>query len=443
MNVSILVVDDEDDFRELMLRRLKRKNYSVSGAATAHQALELLAGQVFDVALIDLKMPGMDGLELLRRMKGTLPEMEVIVLTGYGTTASAVEAMKLGAYDYLTKPVDLNELQVLLDKAAEKVSLRRRNQGLSAALARQNLTSLQGMLGTSPAMIKLRQLIKKIADSTSPVLVEGESGTGKELVSRALHFESMRAKAPFIVVNCGALPEQLLESELFGHEKGAFTGAQTVKPGLVEMADGGSLFLDEIGELALGLQAKLLRFLETGEFRRVGDNRLRWVQARVIAATNRNLQHEVKQGNFREDLFYRLNVLKITVPALRERKEDIPLLANFFLKQKAPHKELSREALQALKDYDFPGNVRELANLVERGALLAEDKYIFPGDIFGSSERKSQTKSMTLAEVEKEHIAQILHYTGWDKSRSAQILGISLRNLYRKIEAYNLKPTEQ
>ncbi|MBZ4686479.1 MAG: pilR [Clostridiales bacterium] len=442
MTKKILIVDDEDDFRKLLVKRLNRKNYSASGAATGQAALEILADEVFDVALIDLKMPGMDGLELLQRIKKSQPEMEVMVLTGHGTTESAVEAMKRGAYDYLTKPVDLQELQLLIEKAREKVILKRRNRGLSAALERENIKRYQGMLGVSEAMENLRQLVGKVADSTSPVLVEGESGVGKELVSRALHFESLRADAPFIVVNCGALPEQLLESELFGHEKGAFTGAQTAKSGLVEMADGGSLFLDEVGELALGLQVKLLRFLENGEFRRVGDNRLRGVKVRVIAATNRKLAEEVEKGNFREDLFYRLNVLRIKVPPLRERKEDIPLLADFFLKKNAPQKKLTKEAIEALQNHDFPGNVRELANLIERGALLAEGDLIAPEDLFGSLEKKPQSRPLTLAELEKEHIKKTLDSCNWNKTKTAELLDISVRNLYRKIETYGLKPDQ-
>ncbi|MDN5322111.1 MAG: hypothetical protein PWQ67_565 [Clostridia bacterium] len=440
LDKRILVVDDEKDFRELLVKRLNRKNYSASGANSGEKALEFLAKEVFDLALIDLRMPGMDGLELLSRIRESQPEMEVVVLTGHGSTESAVEAMKRGAYDYLTKPADLTELQVLLDKAMEKVVLKRRNLGLSAALERENVGRYHGMLGTSVKMEKLRQLIRKVADSSSPVLVEGESGTGKELVSRALHFESKRGDAPFIVVDCSALPEQLLESELFGYEKGAFTGAQTAKPGLVEMADGGSLFLDELGELAIGLQAKLLRFLESGEFRRVGDNRLRRVQVRAIAATNRNLAQEVETGNFREDLFYRLNVLRIKVPPLRERKEDIPLLTNFYLKRNFPDKELTGEALQALMNHEFPGNVRELYNLLERGALLSDSNLITPQDLFSGSDRKTPGQALTLAQVEKEHIQKILDAYHWNKTKAAQILDISLRNLYRKIETYDLKP---
>lgn len=440
MEPKVLVVDDEADFRELMVKRLTRKKYGVSGASCGEDALALVKDRIFDVALVDLKMPGMDGLELLRQLRNVSPETEVIILTGHGSTETAVEAMKMGAYDYLTKPVDLQELQVLLEKAMEKAALRKKNLGLTAAVARENITSFHGMLGNSPAMVRLRSLISKVADSASPVLVEGESGTGKEMVSRALHFESHRAKAPFIVVNCGALPEQLMESELFGYEKGAFTGAGSTKPGLVEMADGGSLFLDEIGELPLGLQAKLLRFLESGEFRRVGDTRLRWVQTRIIAATNRNLKQEVKEGNFREDLFYRLEVVKIQVPPLRERSEDIPLLANFFLKRNHPHKDFAPEALAALQEHSFPGNVRELANLVERGALLSDGEQIQAEDMFGYSHGKAMDtgRPETLAEMEKRHIQRVLSYTGWNKKEAAELLGISLRNLYRKIETYKL-----
>lgn len=440
MKPAILVVDDEADFRDLMVKRLTRKGYGVSGAACGEEALALIRDRMFEVALVDLKMPGMDGLELLGHLRTVSQETEVIILTGHGTTETAVEAMKMGAYDYLTKPVDLQELQVLIEKAVEKAALRKKNFGLTAALVREHSGSFHGMLGNSPAMVRLRTLISKVADSPSPVLVEGESGTGKEMVSRDLHFTSRRAKAPFIVVNCGALPEQLMESELFGHAKGAFTGAQSTKPGLVEMADGGSLFLDEIGEMPLGLQAKLLRFLESGEFRRVGDTRLRWVQTRIIAATNRNLQQEVEAGNFREDLFYRLAVVKIYVPPLRERKEDVPLLANFFLKRKYPDKEFAPAALEALQAYDYPGNVRELANLVERGALLCEGNLIQVEDMFGAGVHPTagNRRPETLEELEKRHIKLVLDYTGWDKKTAAEILGISLRSLYRKIEAYGL-----
>lgn len=442
MDKRILVVDDEKDFKDLLVRRLKRKKYWAVGAGSGEEALEFLEHEVFDLAVIDLKMPGMNGIELLSNIKENYPDMEVVVLTGYGSTESAVEAMKKGAYDYLTKPADLAELQILLDKALEKVILKRKNKGLSLALERENIGRYQGMLGTSKKMEELRQLVKKIADSLSPVLVEGESGTGKELVSRALHFESSRQDAPFIVVDCSALPEQLMESELFGHEKGAFTGAQRSKAGLVEIADGGSIFLDELGELAIGLQAKLLRFLQSGEFRRVGDNRLRRVQVRVIAATNRNLAQEIELGNFREDLFYRLNVLRIKVPPLRERKEDIPLLVNFFLQKNFPTKKLSKDAFQQLMKYDFPGNIRELFNILERGALLCEGGIITAKDLFSSYDGHAQEEQLTLAQVEKVHIQKILDQNSWNKRKTAEILDISLRNLYRKIEIYDLKPSE-
>lgn len=442
MKAKVLVVDDEKDFRKLLIKRLNRKGYLATEAEDGKQSIGMLDKEIFDVALVDLKMPGIDGLELLQFIKENQPEMEVIILTGHGTTESAVEAMKSGAYDYLTKPVDLSELQVLLEKAVEKVNLKRKNLGLEAAMERENIERFRGMLGTSRAMENLRQLVSKVADSSSPVLVEGESGTGKELVSRALHFQSKRANDPFIVLNCGALPEQLLESELFGYAQGAFTGAQKSKPGLVEIADGGSLFLDEIGDLALGLQVKLLRFLDSGEFRRVGDNRLRRVKVRIIAATNRKLEKEVVEGNFREDLFYRLNVLRIKVPSLRDRKEDIPLLASFFLKQANSQKVLSREALYKLQNYHFPGNVRELANLIERGALLAEGKEITAEDLLGFEghySRKNDKHLTTLADVEREHIKKILALCDWNKTKAAETLGISLRNLYRKIENYGIE----
>lgn len=441
MTANILVVDDETDFRELMVKRLTRKKFRVRGASSGEEALEIIKDLTFDVALVDLKMPGMGGLELLKKLRKVSEETEVIIMTGHGTMETAIEAMKAGAYDYLTKPVDLQELQVLLEKALEKAALRRENLGLKEALARKDANSFHGMLGNSHAMEKLRILIKKVADSSSPVLVEGESGTGKEMVSRALHFESYRKKAPFIVVNCGTLPEQLMESELFGYERGAFTGAHTAKPGLVEMADEGSLFLDEMGELPLGLQAKLLRFLESGEFRRVGDTRLRWVKTRIIAATNRNLEEEVAAGNFREDLFYRLNVVKIQVPPLRERREDIPLLAQFFLNKHQQEKQFVPGVLEELQKHDYPGNVRELANLVERGCLLSEGKWIQLEDMFGygpSNSPAAAYRPKTIAEMERELIEQTLSYTDWDKKKGAELLGISLRSLYRKIESYEI-----
>ncbi|GAW92013.1 sigma-54-dependent transcriptional regulator [Calderihabitans maritimus] len=436
--VRILIVDDEETFRDLLVRRFQRKGFAVVGAGSGSEALERLEEEFFDVAIVDLKMPGMDGLELLEKIKETQPETQVLMLTGHGTIETAIRAMKLGAYDYLTKPCNLEELEILIEKAVEKRKLLGQNKGLQQALNR-NL-GFRRIIGESEKIRRLQEMVRKVAASPSPVLIEGESGTGKELIAEALHGWSPRAGRPFIVVNCGALPAHLLESELFGHEKGAFTGAVMQKKGLVEAADSGTLFLDEIGELDPQLQVKLLRFLETGEFRRVGDNRLRYVDVRVVAATNRRLEEEIRQGRFREDLYYRLNVFKLVVPPLRERKEDIPLLVDYFITKFAGEERklrLDEEAMRALMAYDFPGNVRELAHMVERGVLLASGSVIKKEDLFNEN-NEAISVGMTLEEVEKRHIAATLRSVNGNRAKAARLLGISVRNLYRKIQAYNL-----
>lgn len=320
--VNILFVDDEEAFRDLLVRRFCRKGFAVVGAGSGPEALERLEEEFFDLAVVDLKMPGMDGLELLQKFKEAQPETQVLILTGHGTIESAIQAMKLGAYDYLTKPCNLEELEILLQKALEKRKLLGQNRGLQEALNRK--LGSRRIIGNSEKIRRLLEMVKKVADSSSPVLIEGESGTGKELIAEALHVWSSRASQPFIVINCGALPGHLLESELFGHERGAFTGAIKQKKGLVEASDGGTLFLDEIGELDPQVQVKLLRFLETGEFRRVGDNRLRYVDVRVVAATNRRLEEKIQQGRFRDDLYYRLNVFKLSVPLCGNARKIYP-----------------------------------------------------------------------------------------------------------------------
>ncbi|AVX21003.1 two component, sigma54 specific, transcriptional regulator, Fis family [Carboxydocella sporoproducens DSM 16521] len=437
--IKVLIVDDEENFRDLLIQRLSRKGYWVKGAATGEEALHFLKEETFQVAIFDIKLPGMDGIELLQQARQIEENLQVIILTGHGTIESAIEAMKMGAYDYLTKPCNLAELEITLQKAYEKKQLLEENLGMKEVLRRDRSSKV--IVGKSQAITRVLELAKKVAASDSPVLIEGESGTGKELIVNAIHHWSSRAQQPLVAVNSGALPAQLLESELFGHEKGAFTGALTTKKGLIESAHRGTLFLDEIGEMELGLQVKLLRFLETGEFRRVGDVRLRKVDVRVIAATNRNLEEEVVKGNFREDLYYRLNVIKIRVPPLRERKEDIPLLAEYFL-QKAGNgapKQLASDALEALMSYDYPGNVRELFNILERGILLSTGAKIQKEDLFGCFAREDEPKLCTLEEMEKRYIKQVLEAVQWNKTKAAELLGISVRNLYRKIEEYQLK----
>lgn len=439
---SLLVADDEEGFRELLRQRLQRKGYTVTAVADGTGALAALAAEEFDAAIFDLKMPGADGITVLRKAREVQPTLPVLILTGHGSIETAIEAIRAGAYDYLTKPCNLTELELLLQKALERRALESQNQSLRAVLRRQE--GDLHIVGGSTAIAKLLQLTERVAQSETAVLVEGESGTGKELVARAVHTLSARAAGPFVPVNCGALPGQLLESELFGHARGAFTGAVEAKPGLAEMAEGGTLFLDEIGEMPLELQAKLLRFLESREMRRVGDTRLKRVDVRIVAATNRKLADEVKAGRFREDLYYRLNVVALQVPPLRERRDDIPDLVQHFLGRIGSGKELTPEALDALTAYSYPGNVRELFNLVQRGAILSPDRFIAPEDLGLTPEKPPEPSSSesfpSLEEVERRHIARALTQAGWNRAQAAHLLGISVRNLYRKIEAYDLTP---
>ncbi|MCE7790825.1 sigma-54 dependent transcriptional regulator [Salipaludibacillus sp. CUR1] len=444
----VIIVDDEEDLRGLLVKRLKRRGYEAAGFPSAEAALDNLKKESYDLGIFDIRMDGMDGLTLLEKVKESESKaMEVIVLTGHGTIETAIEAMKKGAYDYLTKPYNLAELEVVLGKALEKKQLKEDHHSMKEWMHfRENTFDI---IGESEKIRQVKELTAKVANADASILIEGESGTGKELFAKALHYWSERRDEPFITVNSGAIPEQLLESELFGHAKGAFTGAQKEKKGLVEVADKGTLFLDEIGEMPLDTQVKLLRFLETGEFRRVGEVRERRVNVRVVTATNRNMEEEVAKGNFREDLFYRLQVLKIVVPPLRERKDDIPELVQFYLASKKEWKEksLSDEALKALMRYDYPGNVRELFHIIERGCLLCSGNTITSGDLLlpGGEDRLSKTPvasghvERSLEEVEREHIAAVLDYTNWNKSDAAHILGVSVRNIYRKIDQYELE----
>ncbi|KLU60322.1 alginate biosynthesis transcriptional regulatory protein AlgB [Peptococcaceae bacterium CEB3] len=389
--VRVLLVDDEASFVYFLSARLERRGFDVAACASGEDGLFELSRREFDVAILDLRLPGLNGLDLLEQMKGMLPEIEVIMLTGFGSIDTATEAMRRGAYDYLTKPCSAARLELLIEKAAEKKRLAEQARGLSEAQRRQS--GSRPLIGQSPGMRQVIQMVRQVADGEAPILILGESGTGKELVARSLHFWSRRRRQPFQPLNTAAIPAQLVESELFGHAKGAFTGAASAKTGFVEDAEGGTLFLDEIGELDPSVQAKLLRFLESGEFRRVGENRIRSVRVRAVAATNRDLAREVQAGNFRADLYYRLNVVTIRIPPLRERPEDIAQLAGYFLRtnrQGNGGKELSPGAIEALQEYEFPGNVRELANLIERGILLAPGRVIEAEHLFfnaGSGER--------------------------------------------------------
>lgn len=438
----LLVVDDEEDLLELLVHRLKRKGYDVDSSLSAEEALPLLKKYYYDVAIYDIRLPKMDGITLLKETKAIQQDVQVLMLTGHGTIETAIEAMKFGAFDYLAKPYNLSELELTISKALENKALKEKNESMRKIIKQQNVFEI---IGENARFLELLALTKRVSDSDVPVLIEGESGTGKELFAKALHYWSNRSEEPFVALNSGALPEQLLESELFGHVKGAFTGASQDKKGLVEAANGGTLFLDELGEMPLVLQVKLLRFLETGEFRRVGDVRERKVKVRVVAATNRNLENEVTNGNFRQDLYYRLNVVKVTIPPLRERKDDLPLLIDYFIKKRNSDetKTLSTEALSELQAYDFPGNVRELHHLIERGILLSKGNTIEAEDLLLPHYSIKTTGSTgnelcSLEELEKEHIQKVLSQLDWNKTKAAEVLGISVRNLYRKIEQFNL-----
>ncbi|ABW17768.1 sigma-54-dependent transcriptional regulator [Alkaliphilus oremlandii] len=434
----VLLVDDEEKFIELLKQRLTRKGYSVEISNCSLKALNMIEETEFDVALFDIMMNGMDGLALLEKAKKIQPNLEIIMLTGYATVDTAIEAMKKGAYDYLTKPIKPIELELILQKALDRKKLQDYSNNLIETIQRTN--KKREIIGNSDAIISLKYMIDRVSDSSLPVLILGESGTGKELVANALHYHSLRAHHPFVPINASAIPSQLLESELFGHVKGAFTGAQVNKKGLVELADEGTLFLDEIGDMEASLQVKLLRFLDTGEFRPVGGTVTKKTNVRVVAATNINLEQAIEEGRFREDLYYRLSVVTLNVPPLRERGRDALVLAEYFLRQSNSKKKLSKEAEMFLLNYTFPGNVRELANLIERGILLSKDNDLYPNDFFArETYSKNNMKSLALQDIEKEHICQVLEKTGWNKTEAAKILKIGLRTLYRKIEEYKLQ----
>jgi DNA-binding NtrC family response regulator len=458
-NMCILTVDDDSEFRGVVARRFQRRGYEVAHTGSPLEAITLAEQKHFDVAILDIAMPEMDGVQLLERLRATDPDTQVIMLTGQGTMETAIRAMKHGAYDYLTKPCELAELEVQVERAYEKAQLARENQHLKTALRRSGPPTQ--IIGTSPAIRQVLHMIEKVAATDSSVLIQGESGTGKELVARAVHQGSARADQPLVVINCAALQETLLESELFGHEKGAFTSAIAAKQGLFEVADGGTLFIDEIGEMAGGLQAKLLRVLEDGRFRRVGSTKEIKTDVRIIAATNKDLAKEVTASRFRDDLYFRLNVITIPVPPLRDRREDIPLLVNYFLSQGARGpRTIEPSALETLVGYGWSGNVRELANVIERAKILADGPSITLRDLpmgvvhpaasvasgqpmANRSPMVTCTNGSNLEELERHHIQRVLDGQAWNKARAARALGISRRRLYRLLEKHGLaKPTE-
>jgi DNA-binding NtrC family response regulator len=441
----LLIVDDDDLLREALVRRFQRQGMPVTAAASGEEALARTAQGRWDVALLDLHLPGLSGIDLLAQLKEQQPDLEGILLTAHGSIETAIQAMKRGAYDYLTKPFHLPELEVHIEKAYEKVLLARRERQWVEQLRYES--ARYRLVGPSMAMQRVVQLIQRVAPTDATVLVRGASGTGKELVARALHHNSPRRDRPLVTINCAALQETLLESELFGHEKGAFTGATQAKPGLVEVAEGGTLFIDEVAEMAPGLQAKLLRVLENGQFRRVGSTHELHADVRVLAATNKPLEEELKGGRFREDLYYRLNVVAIELPLLRERREDIPALVEHFLttRQVGPVRyRVAPEALNALVGHDWPGNVRELANVLERAQILAEEHLITLDDLPDSlTENAAPTGAPTgdprhLREVERRHVVEVLQQEKGNKVHAARAMGISRRALYRLIAKYGL-----
>lgn len=447
--IALLLVEDEDDFRETTARWMSRKGHDVAEAANAQQALALLDRQHFDVAVVDMNMPGISGVELLQRMKSDNIETEVIILTGQGTIESAVQAMKIGASDYLTKPFPLGDLEQRCRLAWRRGQLTKENRQLKAVIRRQQPQTR--MIGQSPPMQQVQRLIERVAPTDKAVLIQGESGTGKELVARAVQQNSQRADRPFVTINCAALPESLVESELFGHQKGAFTGATSDKPGLFEVADGGTLFIDELGELPLALQPKLLRVLEDGSLRRVGSHKERRIDVRIIAATNRDLAEDVREGAFREDLYYRLNVLSIKLPPLRERGDDLDLLIDHRL---GPDWQLETEARSLLHRCRWPGNVRQLINVIDRATILADGHTVtvddLPGDLSdqqcsGTAQISSaalRSDTSRLDDIEKAHIVEVLEREQGNKARAARTLGIHRRKLYRLLERYELHKPE-
>ncbi len=450
--VSILAVDDEEDFLMLLRNILADEGYAVVTAGDGIAAINALQSSTFDLCLLDLRMPRVDGLEVLKYVKDHFLDMPVIMVTGVSDIKIAVESMKQGAFHYLTKPYAASDLLAVVHLALERRRLVIENKVLRSELARHALSSQ--IVGNSSSFLEVLRIADKVAPTTSSVLIQGPSGTGKELVANFLHRNSERKDKPFVALDCAAIPDSLIESELFGHEKGSFTDAVSTKQGIVEIADGGTLFLDEIGEISLIIQPKLLRFLQTGEFRRVGGNKVIKSDVRVLSATNKDLRAEVAALRFREDLLYRINVITLNIPSLRERKEDIPLLVDYFLKNRVHTREprkIDPKALDVLMTYHWPGNVRELENVIERAAILCQKNVIQPDDIalplgvrtaFNQDNASPGTvkigAAVSMGDIEKAHIEGVLRNVHWNKNVAAKILGISLKTLYTKIQQYNL-----
>lgn len=440
-NISILIVDDEESVRDSLYNWFIDDGYNVECAENAKKALQILESKKFDIILLDIKMPGMDGLEMHRRLKSLQNDSIVIIMTAFASVSTAVQALKDGAYDYITKPFDPDDLSHLIRNATSQISLAAQNAALREKVV--SLENVSDLIGNSEAMISVLNEVGRVAQSDSPVIITGESGTGKELIAKAIHSNSKRKFFPLVIVHCGALTDSLLESELFGHEKGAFTGAMYNRKGRFEMADGGTIFLDEIATISAKMQIELLRVLESKTFVRVGGNKEIKSDFRIICATNKDLKQLIKEGTFREDLYYRLNVVNITVPPLRERIEDIPVLVDYFIKKYSTSMSrdiipIHKAALSRLQEYDFPGNVRELENMIERAIVVGNGKEIRLKDLPLENDAISKSYE-SLEDLEKNYIQQVLDKNNWNISRSAKSLKIDRVTLYNKIKKYGLK----
>jgi DNA-binding NtrC family response regulator len=450
--LNMLVVEDGQSQREMLRDFLEQEGHAIEEAENGETAIGKVKSGHFDFILLDYKMPGMDGMEVLKKIKRINPEIDIVMMTAYGTIETAVDTMKAGAVDYITKPVDLEELLILIDRISERKTLIRENEILREKLWKKGITSDQ-IIYQNRKMEELINMVARVSASRATILIQGESGTGKELFARLIHKMSPRSEKPMIVVNCSALPETLLESELFGHEKGAFTGATARRKGRFEEADGGTLFLDEIGELSLPVQVKLLRFIQEREFQRLGGNQTIRSDVRIISATNRNLEDRVRDGRFRDDLYYRLNVVVMNIPPLRERKEDIPSLIKHFIESFSSENKkeiggVSSEAMDLLLKYDYPGNVRELENVIERAAVIARDPIISLRDLpfrdvashhgYGV-EAEGTTMKDSIETLEIQLIGEALSDAGHNQTKAAEILGISERTLRYKMKKYGLK----
>jgi two-component system response regulator PilR (NtrC family) len=454
---KILVVDDERSMREFLGIMLAKEGYSVTQCPDGETALKQMEEDIFDLAIMDIRMPKMDGIAVLERIKETAPETVVIMITAFASTDTAVQAMKKGAYDYITKPFKIDEIKLIIHNALEKKALENENVLLKRLV--KSKFSFDNIIGQSPKMVAMYELMEKVAPTKTNILITGESGTGKELVARAIHFNSPRKEKGFVTLNCGAIPENLLESELFGHMKGAFTGAMYNKRGLFEVADGGSIFLDEIGELPLSMQVKLLRVIQDKEFTRVGGTEQIKVDVRIISASNKDLEEAVREKKFREDLYYRLNVIQIKLPLLRERKEDIPLLAEHFIRKYTQElgkdvREISADAMKLLVNYDYPGNVRELQNIIERGIALEASNALTIENLNSYMDEQRGVKRIddalfeiptegidletVVGNVEKDLLLKALQRAKGVKKKAAELLNINFRSMRYRLEKYGI-----